>query len=234
MEKKRQNMKVLGIETSTGSGSVAVLEGDKVLGEFFLNLGPTHSEKLLPMLDWLLKEVGVEKNEIEGIAVSKGPGSFTALRVGISTAKGLAFSLGIPVVGVSSLEVLARNLLYTPLYIYSLIDAKKKEVYAALFRYSDTNLNRITDDILISPDDICEMISERTIFIGNGALLYRDFLINSLGELALFCPSDVNFPKASSCALIGSYMFKNGNKDDLSALAPQYLRKSEAEIYRDG
>jgi tRNA threonylcarbamoyl adenosine modification protein YeaZ len=227
-------MKVLGIETSTGSGSVAVLEGDKVLGEFFLNLGPTHSEKLLPMLDWLLKEVGVEKNEIEGIAVSKGPGSFTALRVGISTAKGLAFSLGIPVVGVSSLEVLARNLLYTPLYIYSLIDAKKKEVYAALFRYSDTNLNRITDDILISPDDICEMISERTIFIGNGALLYRDFLINSLGELALFCPSDVNFPKASSCALIGSYMFKNGNKDDLSALAPQYLRKSEAEIYRDG
>jgi len=166
-------MKVLGIETSTGSGSVAVLEGDKVLGEFFLNLGPTHSEKLLPMLDWLLKEVGVEKNEIEGIAVSKGPGSFTALRVGISTAKGLAFSLGIPVVGVSSLEVLARNLLYTPLYIYSLIDAKKKEVYAALFRYSDTNLNRITDDILISPDDICEMISERTIFIGNGALLYK-------------------------------------------------------------
>jgi tRNA threonylcarbamoyladenosine biosynthesis protein TsaB len=225
-------MKVLGIETSTGSGSVAVLEGDKVLGEFFLNLGPTHSEKLLPMLDWLLKEVGVEKNEIEGIAVSKGPGSFTALRVGISTAK--AFTLGIPVVGVSSREVLARNLLSTPLYICSLIDAKKKEVYAALFRYSDTNLNRITDDILISPDDICEMISERTIFIGNGALLYRDFLINSLGELALFCPSDINFPKASSCALIGSYMFKNGNKDDLSALAPQYLRKSEAEIYRDG
>jgi len=78
------------------------------------------------------------------------------------------------------------------------------------------------------------MISERTIFIGNGALLYKDFLINSLGELALFCPPGINFPRASSCALMGSYKFKNGEKDDLSALAPQYLRKSEAEIYREG
>src|SRR3972149_3009517 len=96
VEKKGQNMKVLGIETSTGSGSVAVLEGDKVLGEFFLNLGPTHSEKLLPMLDWLLKEVGVEKNEIEGSGGSEGRGFFAARTGATADGKGLAFSLGIP------------------------------------------------------------------------------------------------------------------------------------------
>ncbi|MCI0454096.1 MAG: tRNA (adenosine(37)-N6)-threonylcarbamoyltransferase complex dimerization subunit type 1 TsaB [Candidatus Dadabacteria bacterium] len=227
-------MRVLGIETSTSSGSVALIEDEKVIGQFFLNIGPAHSEKLLTMVDLLFKEVGIDKNEIEGIAVSIGPGSFTALRVGISTAKGLAFTLGIPVVGVSSLEVLSHNLLFTPFMICPMIDARKKEVYAALFRYSDSKLDRMSDDSINSHEKICERIAEKTIFIGNGALLYRDLLIDSIGDLALFCPFDFNFPKASNCALIVSSKLKNGRKDDLAALAPQYLRKSEAEIYREG
>jgi tRNA threonylcarbamoyladenosine biosynthesis protein TsaB len=227
-------MKVLGIETSTSSGSVAVVEDEKVLGQFFLNITPAHSEKLLTMVDCLLKEVGVEKNEIEGIAVSTGPGSFTGLRVGISTAKGLAFTLGIPVVSVSSLEVLARNVLFNALNICAMIDARKKEVYAAFFKYSDSDLKRISDDLLISPENICEKISEKTIFIGNGALLYKDYFVSLFGDLALFCPFDINFPKASNCAVMAVSKLKNGFEDDLSALAPRYLRKAEAEIYREG
>jgi tRNA threonylcarbamoyladenosine biosynthesis protein TsaB len=227
-------MRVLGIETSTHSGSVALVEDNKVLGEFFLDLGPAHSEKLLPMVDCILKEVGMAKKEIEGITVSIGPGSFTALRVGISTAKGLAFSLEIPVVGVSSLETLALNLPFTPFVICPLIDARKKEVFAAFFRFSDGYLIRISDDLLISSQDLSEMICERTVFIGSGAVLYRDLLKDTLGELALFCPSNFNFPRASNCALMGVRKLKNGCEDDLSAFAPRYLRKAEAEIFREG
>jgi tRNA threonylcarbamoyladenosine biosynthesis protein TsaB len=226
-------MKILGIETSTYAGSMAFAEDGKVLGEFFLNLGPTHSEKLIPMVDWLLGEVEMEKKEIEGIAVSIGPGSFTALRVGLSTAKGLAFSLGVPVVGVSSLEALALNI-FTNFNICSIIDAKKKEVFVAFFKFSDGHLIRISDDILISPQGLSEMIRERTVFIGDGAVLYRDFLMNALGELALFCPLNINSPRASNCALIGARKLGDGWADDLSTLAPLYLRKAEAEILRGG
>jgi tRNA threonylcarbamoyladenosine biosynthesis protein TsaB len=226
-------MTILGIETSTHSGSVSLIEGDKILGEFFLNLGPAHSEKLLPMIDWLLGEVGIEKKRIDGISVSVGPGSFTALRIGISTVKGLAFSLGIPVVGVSSLEVLAMNL-FTSSVICSIIDARKKEVFAAFFKFFEGRLVRVSNDILISPVGLSKMISESTIFIGDGVIPYRDFLMDALGEFALFCPLNLNFPRASSCALIGAQRLKDGREDDLSTLVPLYLRKAEADIIRQG
>src|SRR5919198_4229491 len=191
-------MKILGIETSTYSGSIAIVDDDRILGELSLGVGPEHSEKLLPMLDWLLKEIGLERREIQGIVVSVGPGSFTALRVGISTAKGLAFSLGIPVVGVSSLEVLAGNLPFALFNVCPIIDAKKKEVFAAFFRYSDVcrdevtpPLHRISDDMLILPQKLIGIIHEKTIFIGDGVVLYKDFLKSTLGELAIFCPSSL-------------------------------------------
>lgn len=226
-------MKILGIETSTHAGSVALIDGDRILGEFFLNLGLTRSEKLIPMIDWVLGAIGVEKKEIEGVAVSIGPGSFTGLRVGLSTAKGLAFSLGIPLVGVSSLETLAMNI-FTNFSICSIIDARKKEVFAAFFKFSGGGVIRTSDDILISPQGLSGMIHERTVFIGDGTVLYGDLLINVLGELALFCSLNLNFPRASNSALIGERRLREGWRDDVSTLAPRYLRKTEAEIYREG
>jgi tRNA threonylcarbamoyladenosine biosynthesis protein TsaB len=222
-------MKILGIETSTHAGSIAFIDGDRVLGEFFLNLGPAHSENLIPMIDWLLGEIAMEKKEIEGVAVSIGPGSFTGLRVGLSTAKGLAFSLSIPLIGVSSLETLATNI-FTNFSICSIIDARKKEVFAAFFKFSDGSISRTSVDILISPQGLCELIRERTVFIGDGVVLYGDLLMNVLGELALFCPLNLNFPRASNSALIGARKLREGQRDDLSTLAPQYLRKAEAEL----
>lgn len=223
-------MKVLGIETSTYSESLAVVEDDIVLAEFSLNNGSWHSEKLLPMIEWLLKEAGIDKKKLDGIAISMGPGSFTPLRIGISTAKGIAFSLGIPVVGISSLEVLAWNLLFTPLKICSIIDAKKGEVFAAFFKSNDGNLRRESEDILCSPQHIYGMINERTVFIGSGALLYKDYLKDSLGERAMFCSLNFNLPRVSNCALLGAKMLKNGYRDNVSILAPQYLKRAEAEI----
>lgn len=227
-------MKLLGIETSTYSLSVAIVDDDNVLGELSLNIGPKHSERLIPIIDWLLKEVGMERKEIEGIAVSIGPGSFTSLRVGISAAKGLAFSLGIPVVGVSSLDVLAGNVLFSSITVCTLIDAKKKEVFAAFFRSSGKFINRISEDVVISPQALCDMVHEKTIFIGDGAVTYRDLLESNLGGLAFFCPPSFNLPRASNCVFVGATRLKNERGDDLSTLAPRYLRKAEAEIYKEG
>ncbi len=184
-------MKVLAIETSTYSGSVAVSEDDMILGEYYLNMGPSHSERLVPAIDMLLGELGIGRKELGGVAVSLGPGSFTALRVGISTAKGLAYSLGIPVTGAYSLEILAG---------------------------------------------LMEIIKEETIFIGEGALLYRDFLEdNGLGGEAIqICPPYLNYPRASSLAFYGFKRFAEGHADEVLGLAPMYLRKPDAELTAKG
>jgi len=226
-------MRVLGIETSTYSGSVALVEGDVILGEILFNLGPAHSEKTLPMIDWLLKEIGIKGNEIDGIAVSKGPGSFTSLRVGVSTAKGLAYSLGIPVIGVSSLEILAQNLLHTRYPICTIIDARKRELYAAFFRGSDDKVIRQRDDHLTTPEDLVRILNEKIIFIGNGAVIYREFLESSLGNLALFTTSSFNYQRASNCAKIGIERLNVDYKNGYSEFSPQYLRKADAEIYKE-
>ena len=223
-------MRFLGIETSTHSGSVALVDGDTILGEIFLNVGPSHSERLLPMVDWLLRAAGMKKDDLEGIAVSSGPGSFTSLRVGISTAKGMAFSLGIPIVGVSSLEVLSRNLVHTPYAICSVIDARRKQVYAALFRCIRDEPMRLKEDCLTDPLELIETVSEETIFVGDGAVLYRELIEKSLGDQAMFCTSSFNFPRASHCAQAAMRKMSGDNKGETTPFSPRYLRKADAEI----
>lgn len=229
-------MKVLAIETSTYSGSIAVSEDDRVLGEYYLNMGPTHSERLVPAIDGLLGELGIGRKELGGVAVSLGPGSFTALRVGISTAKGLAYSLGIPVAGASSLEILAMNLPYSPFQVCALGDARKGELYAAFFRTDGGRVLRIRADAILQPAGLMEIIKEETIFIGEGALLYRDFLEdNGLGgEVLRICPPYLNYPRASSLAFYGFKRFTEGHADEVLGLAPMYLRKPDAELTAKG
>jgi tRNA threonylcarbamoyladenosine biosynthesis protein TsaB len=229
-------MKVLAIETSTYSGSIAVSEGEEIMGEYYLNMGPSHSEKLVPSIDRLLCELDIDRRELGGVAVSLGPGSFTALRVGISTAKGVAYSLGIPVVGVSSLELLAMNVPYSRFQVCAIADAKRGEFFAALFRMDEGSPVRVCEDMVIRPADLHKIIKDKTIFIGEGALLYRDFLEdNELArECAVFCPSYINYPRASSLAYTGFDRLKEGRTDDVLALAPAYLRKPDAELSTKG
>ncbi len=223
-------MKVLGVEASTYEGSIAVADENSILGEFYIKPGPSHAEKLLPSIERFLGELSIEKNELSGIAVTLGPGSFTSLRIGIATAKGLALSLGIPIVGVSSLELLATNVPYAPFNLCPMIDARRGEIFTAFFRAEDGNVLRISEDSIHSPRDLINSINEKTIFIGDGALLYRDFLEDSLGGAALFCPVNLNYSRASGVAILGLNKLNQGLEDDLQTLAPEYLRMSEAEI----
>lgn len=232
-------MRILAIETSTYSGSIAVVTEDSILGEYYFNVGPVHTEKLVPSIDWLLCELDMDKSDLSGVAVSLGPGSFTSLRVGISTAKGICYSLGIPLIGVSSLKALAMNLPFAPYNICPVMDARKGEVFTALFRFTNGDLERITEDVVISPEGLVELIKDNTIFVGDGALVYKDYLEDNLGSGIMFSPINTNFPRASNLALseIGKFKEDRDNKylyDEIMNLAPHYLRKSEAEISKEG
>ena len=224
-------MKILGIETSTFAGSVALLDDYKLLGEYTFNIGPKHNEKLVPSIDYLLSDLQVDKKELDAIAVTVGPGSFTSLRVGVSTAKALSYSLNIKVVGVSSLEVLAYPLFGCEFQICTIIDAKKKQLFSGLYKNS-YKLQTIKDESLVYPDELFESIKEKTVFVGNGAEVYKDQIIDSLGDKAVFPGSVFNVSRASSCVLLGKEKLLNGIEDDCINLSPIYMRKSEAELKR--
>ncbi len=232
-------MKILAIETSTYSGSIALVSEDTVLGEYYFNIGPAHTEKLVPSIHWLLSELNTEKSDLTGVAVSMGPGSFTSLRVGISTAKGICYSLGIPLVGVSSLKVLAMNLPFSAFNICPVIDARRGEVFTAVFRSNNGKIERLAEDMVVTPEKLADLINDNTIFIGDGALLYKDFLEDSLSDGIMFCPLNLNAPRASNVALAEIDKFIEGFDskdvaDEVMNMAPHYLRKSEAEISKQG
>lgn len=228
-------MKILGIETSMYAGSIAVSEDEKVLGEYYFNTGPTHSEKLLPSIDWLLKELEVKKEELGGIAVSLGPGSFTSLRIGLAAAKGLSYGLNIPIAGVSTLELMANNLAFTHFKICPVIDAKRGEVFAAFFESQEGRAVRISEDMVLSPQNLAREIKDKTVFIGDGALLCADFLEYIMGRegFAAFCPESLNYPRAGVLSAMGYIIIKDSGGDDPHTLSPHYMRKPEAELSKE-
>lgn len=223
-------MIVLGIETSSTCGSVAVVEDKKVLGELFFNTGTKHSTKIVPSITNLLSTVGLDKADLEGIAVTSGPGSYTSLRIGISIAKGLAYSLDIPLIGISTLQCVAFNSIISPHLICSLIDARKGELYSALFRYNTGELERISEDQIVSIDYLCQAIDEKTVLIGDGLYLYKSTFVDRINGLVLFAPEHLCYGRASSCAILGIDNFKKAKRDEVNTLVPKYIRQADAEL----
>ena len=222
-------MKLIGIDTSSYSGSVSVIEDDKLLGECLLNLGPRHSENIVASIDWLLNTLSIKKNELEGVAVSVGPGSFTSLRVGVTIAKSLTHTLKLKIVGVSSLEILASNIPNTDKKICALIDAKRGEVYSSIFEYSNEIIKQIRCDKIQKIVELCSDINDSTIFVGDAVSIYGDVLKSSLDDLAIIAGELLSIPRSSHCAVIGLNKIKDGFEDDPIMLVPNYLRKSDAE-----
>ncbi|NWG01350.1 MAG: tRNA (adenosine(37)-N6)-threonylcarbamoyltransferase complex dimerization subunit type 1 TsaB [Syntrophaceae bacterium] len=223
-------MKVLGIDTSTSCGSVGFIDNQELIADYLLNISVTHSERLLGAIEWVLNQARCDIKNIDGLAISLGPGSFTGLRIGISTIKGLAFATGIPVVGVSTLDVLASQIAPTPYLICPILDARKQEVYAAFYRYQQRNtLKRISPYQAIRPEDLVKNIKEETIFLGNGVKTYKNSLQSSLSSFAIFSPTCLHFCHGSMVAELGSDLLREGKTLDLATLVPIYIRPSEAE-----
>ena len=224
-------MRILGIDTSTACGSVGLIDDEQVISEYLLNLPVTHSERLLGAIELVLREAHYALGDLDGWAISLGPGSFTGLRIGVSTVKGLAVATRKPVAGISTLDVLASQISPTPNLICPILDARKGEVYAAFYRYEEGNsLKRLSTYQAIRPEDLVKKIQGKIVFIGNGAKTYRDYLWDSLQSNAIFLPSPLNLPLGSMVAKWGSELLQKREFLDLSTFTPIYVRPSEAEI----
>lgn len=219
-------MLILGIDTSTNVGTVAIYSDTKgTLGEISVNINKTHSENIMVMIDELFKLTNTTINDIDKIAVSIGPGSFTGIRIGVAVAKGLASATNCKIVGVNELDVIAGNSTSNECEICSIIDARKERGYYCTFKYENGILKQLEDYKVGELREFLETRKEiRTVYLGDGAINYKNLISNIVGENGLFAPKSLNLPRASVVAELGI-----NNEDNLYTMEPIYLSKSQAE-----
>lgn len=225
-------MRILALETSTLTGGVALLDGDCLLAEYTLSIRTTHSERLMAAVDRLLNDSGWGVETLEGVAVSIGPGSFTGLRIGVSTAKGLGMALGIPLVGVPTLDALAALLPHASDPVCPILDAKKGELYTSLFHWDGGRMVRDWEYLALTPEDLCSRLSGSVIFVGDGVGAFGDLLRRALGVRAKLAPPGRRLPSAACVAQLGHDRLLSGETVEPARLTPLYIRPSEAELKR--
>jgi tRNA threonylcarbamoyladenosine biosynthesis protein TsaB len=224
-------MKVLGIDTSTACGSLGLIDDERMIAEYLLNIPVTHSERLLGAIELILREARCVLQDLDGWAISLGPGSFTGLRIGVSTVKGLAFATQKPVAGVATLDAWASLISPTPYLICPILDARKGEVYTAFYQYEKGDvLKRISPYQAIRPEELVKKINEKTIFIGDGVKTYGGYLQGVLPSEATFSSSPLHILHGSAVAKLGLELLRKEECLDLSTFTPIYVRPSEAEI----
>jgi tRNA threonylcarbamoyladenosine biosynthesis protein TsaB len=227
-------MKILAIDTSTLVLAVSVCTEDKVLGEFTTNLKKNHSIGLMPMVSRLLEEVEVDPSELSAVAVARGPGSYTGVRIGVATAKSLAWSLGIPLVGISSLEVLAWNGAFFPGLIVPLFDARRGQVYTGTYRWGRREIELAGEERIILLKEALETWKqgedqEPILFLGDDVSLHREIIVDILRERAVFLPVSYQLPRAAHLAAAGKKALDNGRTENVETFTPIYLQLAEAE-----
>lgn len=224
-------MRVLSLDSATASATCAVLEENSLLGEITFNYKKQHSVILMPMIDLLLHNLELTINDIDGFVVSKGPGSFTGLRIGTATIKGLSQGTGKPFIGVSSLDALAYNMAYTDGIICPILDALRGNVYTRIYSFQKDILTPLSDSMAESMSGLLQALKKYrapVCFIGDGIPVFKDRILEDLPS-ARFAPASLNVVKASSLAELGIKLMKNGAANDIYSFSPEYLRKSQAE-----
>jgi tRNA threonylcarbamoyladenosine biosynthesis protein TsaB len=238
-------MIILGIDTATAAASVALVEDAKLIGEEISSRSAAsgngaahrgnHAETLLPLIDRLLVKSGLALTDISAFAVAIGPGSFTGLRIGLSTVKGLAYGSEVPVVGVPTLEAVAARVNDREGFICPFLDARKKEVYAALFHREGERLERVSDDVVSTPLAVVEsarrrMNGGRCLFIGDAVPAYEDLIKAGLGEKVRLTRGEGYPSVGAAVARLAEDKVRRREFDPIGPLVPVYLRPSEAEL----
>ncbi len=218
-------MRLLAIETSTLAGGAALLEGERVVAEYALDVRVTHSERVMAVVDQLMRDARWRAEDLEGLAVAVGPGSFTGLRIGLSTVKGLAWALAIPVAAVPTLDAMAAALPFAAWPVAPVIDARKGEVYTSLYRWTGAAMRREWEYLALAPEALAHRLVEPTILVGDGAAGIR----SAHARRASAVP---RVPSAAAVGQLGVDRLRRGESVTPSALAPIYLRPSEAELKR--
>ncbi len=226
-------MVILSIETSSFSGGVALLSHDAILGEIWATSKKTYSRRLLKAIVYLMDETGVTWSEINSVAVGLGPGSFTGLRIGLATAKGLCLATGASIVGIPTLDTIAcQGMLDPQCLICSMIDARRGQIYCAIYRAGDTLPVRTSDYMLLHPEELLDKLPSEScvLFIGSGLSTCQDLISTKMGERARFAPGHLAVPRPGFCGILARERLAGGGApDDPSTLKPLYLRPSDAE-----
>ncbi len=223
-------MKILAVETSGSVAGVALTEDNILRAEFTLNYKMTHSQTIMPLINEVKQYLNLDLKSIDYIACSAGPGSFTGLRIGAATAKGIAMGIKKPIVPVSTLAGLAYNVYMTDALICPVIDARRDQVYTAFYEWKDGKLNTVTEDRIAMIDDVIKEAQEfnrPVIFVGDGIFVHAD-KINSVNTFVM-APASCNMQRASSVASLAAELVKEGRYIEGSSFVPVYLRKSQAE-----
>ena len=221
-------MKIFAVDTSSNVASAALCDGEKLICECVLNNKLTHSQTLMPIIKEVFERSELSPSDIDLFAVSDGPGSFTGLRIGVTTVKGLAHAADKPVVGVNTLEAMCYNIPFCEQIISPIMDARRGEVYNAFYRFINGNLTEIKAPRALPLNECMKELkamSEKAVFIGDAVSVYKDEISEFMGELALFAPQNVREQRASSVAEAA----KGKQTQKYFELAPKYLRKSQAE-----
>lgn len=223
---------ILAIETATGCGSVALTLGGVKQGYLLAEMTNqpriTHARRLLGSVEWIMQNSGAKWQEIDAVAVSLGPGSFTGLRIGLAAAKGIAMAAGLPLVGVPTLDALALQVAPTTKPLCCVLDARKKELYAGWYRYTNGSVQVIQSAYAVAPDALLDGLQEPVIMSGPGIASYAElFASHPLVELV---STVQNTPRAASIGFLGAALFERGELPEPAEIVPLYVRASEAEI----
>lgn len=225
-------MNILAIEASSLVASVAILSDDIMIAEYTMNYKKTHSQTLLPMIDEICKMTDFDIKDIDAIAVSAGPGSFTGLRIGSATAKGLGLALDKPLIHVPTVEAMAYNIYDTNKLICPIMDARRNQVYTGIYRNHCGKIEIVRDQCAILIDELIEelnILNEEVIFLGDGVPVFTKVIDENLKIAHFYAPSQLNRQKAGSVGEAGKYYFNIGKYENADDHAPNYLRPSQAE-----
>lgn len=230
-DRKEDKMRILGIESSSLVASVAIVTDDVLTAEYTVNFKKTHSQTLLPMIDEVVRMLGIELDTIDGIAVSGGPGSFTGLRIGSATAKGLGLALEKPLIHVPTIDAMAYNLYGVSALICPMMDARRNQVYTGLYH------NQCGFEVVKVPCamDVGELVrelnelGEKVIFLGDGVPVYEELIRERITVPYEFAPAHVNRQRGGSVAALGAWYYAQGRTETAESHEPDYLRKAQAE-----
>ncbi len=234
-------MLVLAVDTATPAAGVALVDENKVIKEELINYKKTHSETLMPVIDRVLKECECKIDDLTFMAVTKGPGSFTGLRIGMAALKGLSLAANKPLIGISTLEVIAHNIIGSEALVCPLLDARKQEVYTALYDVMGDYPQPLSELMACTPEELITSIlnsmminnKERVVLLGDGYYPYKDYFQQALGSKRVPVPMHLMLPRASALGNLAIEKAKHREFEDVFKLRPLYIRLSEAE-YRLG
>lgn len=230
-------MKLLAIDSSGLVASVAVIEEETLVAEYTMNYKKTHSQTLLPMLEEIKKSIDLDLSSIDAIAVAAGPGSFTGLRIGSATAKGLGLALDKPLISVPTVDALAYNLYDTDedTIICPIMDARRKQVYTGMYCFLNHQMQVVKEQDAVALEELIKELNQMerpVIFLGDAVPVYKELIQESCKVPYSFAPAHLNRQRAGAVGMLGTLYFKEGKTESAAEHKPEYLRVSQAERER--